>query len=47
MDKGWDIAAQAEQRMHLDGSPGLTKVRPWKDAQAQIDGRGIECVGCP
>lgn len=44
VDEGWDIAAQVEQRMHLDGGFGLTKACPRKDAQAQVDGHGIECV---
>ena len=44
VDEGGNIAAQVEQRMHLDGSFGLTKARPGEDAQAQVDGRGIECI---
>ena len=41
MNEGWNIAAQIEQRMQLDCSLGRTKRRPWKQRQAQIDGRGI------
>ena len=44
VDEGWNIAAQVEQRMHLDGSLGGAEACPWKDAQAEIDCRGIECV---
>jgi len=32
--------------MHLDGGLGATKVRPRKDAQAEVDGGGIERVSC-
>jgi hypothetical protein len=46
VDEGWNVAAQVEQRMHLDGRFGLMKARPGKDAQAQVDGCGIECVDC-
>jgi hypothetical protein len=44
---GWAelTPAQVEQRMHFDGSLGGAEARPRKDAQAQVDGRGIECVG--
>ena len=42
--KCWDIAAQIEQRMHLDRGFGLAKMRPGKDAQAQVDGCGIERI---
>src|SRR5665811_302782 len=44
VDEGWNVAAQVEQRMHLDGSFGGAEARPREDAQAQVDGRGIECV---
>jgi|CXWL01.1.fsa_nt_gi hypothetical protein len=30
--------------MHLDGSLGGAEARLRKDAQAQADGRGIECI---
>src|SRR5687768_16459864 len=30
--------------MHLDGGLGRAKARPRKDAQAQVDSCGIECV---
>lgn len=45
VDEGWNIAAQVEQRMHLDGRFGLTKARPRKDAQAQVDSCGIGRIG--
>lgn len=44
VDEGWDIVAQTEQRMHLDDSLSGTEARPRKDAKAQADGRGIECI---
>ena len=44
MNEGWNIAAQVKQRMHLNGSLGGAEACPGKDAQAQVDGRGIECV---
>ncbi len=44
MNEGWNIAAQVKQRMHLNGSLGGTEACPGKDAQAQVNGRGIECV---
>ncbi len=46
VNEGWNIAVQVEQRMHLDGGFGGAKARPRKDAQAQVDSRGIECVDC-
>ena len=30
--------------LHLDGGQGGAEARPRKDAHAQIDGRGIECI---
>ena len=44
VNKGRNVAAQVEQRMHFDCGFGLTKARPGEDAQAQVDGRGIERV---
>ncbi len=44
VDEGWNVAAQVEQRMHLNGGFGGAEACPRKDAQAQVDGRGIECV---
>ena len=44
VNKGRNVAAQVEQRMHFDGGFGLTKSCPGEDAQAQVDGRGIERV---
>ncbi len=44
VDEGGNMAAQVEQRMHLDGSLGGAEACPRKDAQAQVDRRGIECV---
>ena len=39
-----DVAAQIEQRVHLHRRLGGAKVRPWKQRQAQIDGRGIQSI---
>jgi len=44
VDEGWNVAAQVEQRMHLDGSFGGAEMSPRKDAQAQVDGGCVECV---
>ena len=37
-------AAQIQQRVQLDGGLGGTKARPRKQAQAQVNGRGIQGV---
>ena len=39
-----NTAAQVQQGVQLDGRFGRAKRRPVKQAQAQIDGAGIECV---
>ena len=44
VNEGWNIAAQVEQRMHLDGGLGGAETCPGKNAQAQVDSRGVECV---
>ena len=44
VNEGWNVVAQVEQRMHLDGSFCSAKMCPWKDAQTQVDGRGVECI---
>ena len=44
VDECWNVAAQIEQRVHLDGSFCLTEMRPWEDAQAQVDGGCVERV---
>ena len=44
MNESRDIAAQVQQGMQLDRCLGGTKRRPWKQRQAQVDGRGIQCV---
>ena len=44
VNESWNVAAQVEQRMHFDCGFCLTKARPGEDAQAQVDGRGIERV---
>ena len=42
MDESWDVAAQVEQRMKLDGGLGGTEQRPRENGKAQVDGRGVE-----
>jgi hypothetical protein len=44
MDKAGYRAAQIEQRVHLHGRFGRTKIGPPKQRQAQIDGRTVERV---
>ena len=44
VDKGRDVAAQVEQRMHLHRRLGCAERGPWKHRQAQIDGRRIQRV---
>jgi len=43
-DKRGDIAVQVQQRMHLDSGFVLPEFGPREQGQAQIDGRGIQCV---
>jgi len=42
--KAGDVAAEVEQRMQLDGALATTKFGPREQAQAQVDGRGVERV---
>ena len=44
VDEAGNGAAQVEQRVQLDGALGLLKVRPGKDREAEVDGRGIESI---
>ena len=44
MDESRDVAAQVQQGMQLDRRLGGAKRRPWKQRQAQIDGRCIQRV---
>ena len=44
MDKAGDRTAQIEQRVHLHGRFGRTKIGPRKQRQAQIDRRAIESI---
>ena len=44
MDEGGDVAAQVEQGVQLYRSLGSTKWRPWKQRQAQVYGRRIQCI---
>lgn len=43
-DEHWNRAAQVDHRVHFDGGFGSPKIRPRKQRQAQIDGRGVQCV---
>ena len=45
MEKGGDVAAQIEPRVHLHGRLGGAKQLPGKQRQTQIDGRRIQRVG--
>ena len=45
VDKTGDVAAQVDQRVQLDGALAPAKLGPREQAQAQVDGRGVEGVG--
>jgi len=45
MHKTRDIPTQIEQRVQLDGALVAAELRPRKQRQAQVDGRGVEGVG--
>ena len=42
MDKSGDRALQIHHRVKFDGGLLLSKLRPWKQRQTQINGRGIQ-----
>jgi len=44
VDEGWNRAPEVQQGMQLHGCLGFAKRRPLEQAQAQIDGGGIQCV---
>ena len=44
VDEGGDVAAQIEQRVHLDGGLVAAETRPGKQAETQIDGGRIQRV---
>ena len=46
MNEGWDIAMQIQKRMQFERCLGRTKRCPWKQGQAQVYGRRIQCVDC-
>ena len=46
MDKSRDFAPQIEQGMQLDCRFSLSKMRPGKHGQTQVDGGGIKCINC-
>ena len=44
VDEGRNRASEVQQGVQLDGCLGFAKRRPVEQAQAQIDGGGIQCV---
>ncbi len=44
VDEGGNGAAQVQQRVHLHRRFGGAKRRPIEQTQAQVDGRGVQCV---
>ena len=44
VDEARDVAAQVQQRMHLDRRLGRAEMRPRKDRQTKVDGRRIERI---
>ena len=44
VDEGGDRAAQVQQRVQLDGRLGRAKRRPVEQAQAQVDGGGVQRI---
>jgi hypothetical protein len=44
LNEGWNIAAKVEQRVHFDTRTALGCRGPVKQAQAQIDGGGVDGV---
>ena len=43
-DAGWDWPPQIDLRVHLDPGFGCSEIRPWKECQGEIDGRGVQSV---
>jgi len=39
-----DVSAMIQEGMNLDRSLSLSKPRPLEEAQAQTNGRGVQCV---
>lgn len=44
IDKTGNIAAQVQERVQLDGAFGVSELRPGKEAEAEVDGGGIEDI---
>jgi hypothetical protein len=44
VDEARDVAAQVQQRVHLDRRLGRAEMRPRKDRQTKVDGRRIERI---
>ena len=45
MDKGRNITPEIKQGVEFDGSLGGAEPRPWEHREAQVYGRGVQCVG--
>ena len=45
-DKGGKAAVQIQKRVHFDSRLGRPKLRPREQGQTEIDGRGIQGIGC-
>lgn len=46
VNEGGNRAPEVQQCVQLDGCLGFAKRRPLEQAQAQIDGGGVQCVDC-
>jgi hypothetical protein len=44
VDEARDVAAQVQQRVHLDRRLGCAEMRPRKDRQTKVDRRRIERI---
>ena len=44
VDEARDVAAEIQQRVHLDRRLGRAEMRPRKDRQTKVDGRRIERI---
>ena len=44
VDESRYVSAQVEECVQFDGCLGLSEPRPWEEGQAQVYGRGIECI---
>ncbi len=44
MDERWNIPLEINERVQFDSSLGGSKLSPWKQREAEFDGRGIESI---